>query len=218
MKLVRINIVRLWALNIWLFVLGCCWADPIDRPAELWMEYDLIAEVDILSLDSQKEIRHSVSGASQGFGHVATVEVRRALRSPSDTNQWTIVVPTYVMYDGNRLPVFPFEEQLSNPVPQKIACKWSKDRSWMVLAELLPEELWTRYEGQKNANVTNMPPRMSESMRRFQEQHREVGEAREKIWEYDKQLDSGTITEEQYKQLTEPLEKIVQQPISLDIK
>lgn len=203
---------------VWMLGLGCCWAEPIARSAEFWAEYDLIAEVDIRSLDSQADIQFSSAGASRGFGHAATVEVVNALRLPSDTNQWSILVPVYWMYDGQRLPAFPFDEQLINPGPHKIACCWSGDHAWMVLKEILPDELWARYEAQKNSGETNAPPRISESMKLLQEQQREVEKALDKIGEYGKQLDGGKLTWEEFKQLTEPLEKIVQQPITMEIE
>lgn len=43
-------------------------------------------------------------------------------------------------------------------------------------------------------------------------------DALEKIGEYGKQLDNGTLTWEEFKQLTEPLEKIVQQPTTFEIE
>ena len=212
------NVMKSILAVFWLFVIGCCWADPIDRPAEFWMEYDLIAEVEVSSLDPQKEIQHSSVGASQGFGHAATVEVRRALRSPADTNRWTIIVPTYWMDDGKRLPAFPFDEQLSNPGVFKIACKWNHDHAWLVLEELLPEELWARYEGQEKAGETNMPPKMSEGMKLIQDRRREMREAAGKLDDYRKRLEGGAISEEEYERLSNALLESVQKPITFSVE
>ena len=203
------NVMKSILAVFWLFVIGCCWADPIDRPAEFWMEYDLIAEVEVSSLDPQKEIQHSSVGASQGFGHAATVEVRRALRSPSDTNKWTIIVPTYWMDDGKRLPAFPFGEQLSNPGVFKIACKWNQNRSWLVLQELLTEESWSRYEVQVK---TGAAPEPSPSHSKRLQVQSDIEEASAKIDVYAQQVKDGLLTEEQFKQQAEPLMKILLQP------
>lgn len=212
------NTTRAWIVGIWMSAIGCCWADPIDRPAEFWMEYDLIAEVEVSSLDPQKEIQHSSVGASQGFGHAATVDVRSALRSPVDTNRWTIIVPTYWMDDGKRLPAFPFGEQLSNPGLHKIACKWNRDHFWLVLERLLPDELWARYEKQKNSGETNAPPKMTESLKLLQKQRREMEKAFEQIGEYEKQRDAGLIPEEEYERLSNDLLESVQQPITFTVE
>ena len=203
------NTTRAWIVGIWMSAIGCCWADPIGRPAEFWMEYDLIAEVEVSSLDPQKEIQHSSVGASQGFGHAATVEVRSALRSPADTNRWTIIVPTYWMDDGKRLPAFPFGEQLSNPGVFKTACKWSQDRSWLVLQKLLTEELWSRYEVQIK---TGAAPEPSPSHSKRLQVQREIEEVSAKIDMYAQQVKDGLMTEEQFKQEAEPLMKILLQP------
>lgn len=130
---------------------------------------------------------------------------RTTLRAPTDTNRRAIIVPTHWIDDGKRLPAFPFEEQLSNPVPHIIAYKWSQERSGLVLEELLQEELWARHEGQEKAGETNMPPRMSEGVKLIQDRSREIREETDNIGDYRKRRDSGVISEEEYERLSNEL-------------
>ena len=209
----------MWLIGVRLTFLATCWADPIDRPAESWIEYDLIAEVDLISIDSQRDVNYSTSGSSMGYGYAATVKVRNYLISPKDTNQWVIIVPTYWIDDARRLPAFPFEERISSPEPDKIACKWNQDKSWLVLKEILSEGQWNHYTAQKTEGKSeSVVVRMSEGAQREQEQNREIMEALEQIGEYGKKLDSGILTWEEFRKLTEPLEKIVQQSTSFSIE
>lgn len=55
-------------------------------------------------------------------------------------------------------------------------------------------------------------------MRLLQKQNQEIQAALEKIGEYGKQLDNGTLTWKEFQRLTEPLEKIVHQPSTFNIE
>lgn len=170
-------------------------------------------------MDDQAEIQYFKAGLTEGYGNVAYLEMKKSLRLPANTNKWAVIVPSYWLNKGVKLPAFPFATHLTNGVPVKIACKWNRDKSWMVLNEVLPDELWSRYEeqirvGQGGVVLAPLP----ESIHIVQEQNQEIQAALEKIGEYGKQLDNGTLTWEEFQRLTDPLEQIVHQPTTFEIE
>jgi hypothetical protein len=195
------------------------WADPIERPLETGLEYDLIAEVDVLSLNDQEEVTYEQSEHSQSVGYRCVLNVRKSLRIPANTNQWTVIVPIHLLYQGHKLPAFPFVPILTNGVPVKIACKWTQDHSWIVLQMIVSDEIWARYGEQIGTEqVSDQSAPVSESMHLLQEQNQEILDALDKIGEYAEQYDNGTLTWEELQQLIEPLEKIVHQPATFVIE
>lgn len=212
------NVIRLLVLTM-IFILSTSWADLVDRPAESWTEYDLLAEVIVLSMDVETDIQHSKAGLSEGYGNLASLELRESLKMPSTSNQLAVIVPTYWLNDGVRLPAFPFATHFASGMPVKVSGKWNQDQSWIVLREVLSDEQWARYEEQIRAGQNDViATPLSDHDHALQEQFQQVQMALEKIEEYGKQFDNGTLTREEYQRLTEPLEQIIQQPITWEIK
>lgn len=206
------RIMAVTVVVVGLMAPGCCWADPVDVPADSWTEYDLIVDVDMPVIDGQGEIQFMNDGGTQGYGLAATVHVLRALKLPADTNTWTIIIPSYWISEGVKNTAYPYVEKLAGTIHHTVACKWNPDHSLMVLREILPENIWDRYEHQIQSGATNVGSSTAAELTLRQSQEQEIPQAAEKIREYLKQLESGAITEEEYQQYTEPYQKILQQP------
>lgn len=89
----------------------------------------------------------------------------------------------------------------------------------MSIIRLLPAILWLFTLGNCRADpMGDSAPTNSEGMRLLQKQNQEIQAALEKIGEYGKQLDNGTLTWEEFQRLTEPLEKIVHRPTTFVIE
>lgn len=176
----------------------------MDLPADSWEHYDLIAKAVVRSVDAKREIQTHDSPEAKSFACPAEVEVVEPLRMPTEASVLNFLVPSHSIHRGKRLEapylangVFPSTNVLA------LACRYSNDKSWLVVEWVLPEAMWETYREQKETGLDGHLATAQE------EEEKRLLDAAQRMLELNKQKDEGQIEWEEYNRRAEPLMEIL---------
>ncbi len=152
MKTLASCVVGCWLSSIGIAVVQ---AEPVAWAAESPEEYDLIAKVVILSVDSLQEVKTHDTSEAQTYAHPIEVKIMEALRMPEGaTSPMQLLVPSYSIYKGSRLEC-PLLESISSVEGKSIAvaCRFDETKKWLLLDSILTDEMWETYQNQKESGT-----------------------------------------------------------------
>lgn len=189
-------------------------AEPMAGPESNWTNYDLLAKVEIRAIDLSRDVVFSESPLLKAYGHPLTVRVIDSMRAPGTNMEYIVLAPAYGIKKGERISFRNYEEgafAASNVIT--IGCLYLSNKDWLVIKDVLPEEMWLKYTNQKNLGTSDDPiPSFQAEMER---QEYEQEEAAKKIEHIIGQKRRGEISEEEFRSLTLALEEILHKPIIL---
>ncbi len=205
-----------WKLILYFVIAGVitnltCLAFEMPSPAESLVSYNLIAKVVIKSIDLQREVQFVDSSGIQAFGHPIVIEVIDPLHISSKTNELTVLAQAWGFNHGRRYVHPQFSTgYIAESNTLAIACRYFDNTNWLVIAEVLSEEMWEIYRKQKETNVIdNKTSEESESNQLIREQLL----ANQKKLALCEQLRQGKISEEEFQKRVEALKIITNRPI-----
>lgn len=186
-------------------------AFEMPSPAESLDSYNLIAKVVIKSIDLQREVQYFDSSGIQAFGHPVVMEVIDPLIISSRTNELTVLAQAYGFNHGRRY-VHPqvFTGYIVQSNALTIACRYFDNTNWLVIAEILSEEMWEIYRKQKETGV--IEKKISEEAESNQVIREQLLANQKKLALYE-QLRQGQITEEEFQKQMEALKTITNRTI-----
>lgn len=180
-------------------------ADPVAKPADSWEQYDLIAKVVVRGIDEAREIPTYESTEAQTFAHPVEVEIVEPLRMPAGTEPWTLLVPRYSIYRGQRMESHNWASGLySTTNVLALACHYIRDGSELVVEWVLPEKTWEMYRQQKETGVVERPLSAQE------EEEKLLLDAAQKRRELRDKMQEGLISREEYNRLSAPYTEILE--------
>lgn len=189
-------------------------AGSMAGPESNWTNYDLLAKVEIRSMDLSRDILFSESPALKAYGQPVRVVVIDSIRAPGTNMDYIVLAPAYGIKKGERISFRNYEEgAFATTNSLAIGCKLLPNVEWLVIKDVLSEELWLKYMDQKSRGGVGEP-----STSDLDELNRQVYEREEAIKQMEiiiEQSRRGEISEEEYQKRKMPLDIIFKKPLIL---
>jgi hypothetical protein len=173
------------------------------------VKYDLIAKVNVNSLDTTREIQFIESLDTQAFGYPVDLDLVETLRESEHYNGSRVLVQGYGYYRGVKVAPPPsFIEVLKRTDTVAVGGMFYSDMNYLVLVTVFSDKEWDRF--MKQAEETGDP--ISDSGgNSLSEDSERVRALKERI-SLRNQITNGEISEEEYREKMDRLDEYLRQP------
>lgn len=174
------------------------------------VRYDLIAKVIIRSIDATRAIQYIDTHETQAFGYPVEMDLVETICMPDNIGDYRVLMQGYGYHNEVKIAsADSFIEAFHKTNAMAIGGLQYLDKNIMVIVSVLSDQEWEHYlKGAEEMGSAKIKDSAEDSS---QEPNERIRALEQRIM-LRGQLSRGEITEEEYHQKTESLEKLLKRP------